>query len=247
MNKLKKYVHPLAIGMLLTLILPTIVYSYGTEGEFPVRSVVNIIVFFYFGWWLNILVSNWKKSSPTDKSMVIQKKFNDEMNSIAENLINNHPDVFLDMHDLIFSGQQIQTKQNESLANENSETQKKLAIFFTPLTFEKDETFSLCKSILEQHNFTLQLLDKTMAQKISMEKLVANILKSKLVLVNLNGMNPNIYYGLGLAHAFRKSTILLLKSSLIGDEIKDKFEERNTILYNSKEDLTMSLSKKIQS
>jgi hypothetical protein len=64
------------------------------------------------------------------------------------------------------------------------------------------------------------------------------IAKSQIVIANINGRNPNVFYELGIAHMMNKSTILV---SRMGQEIPFDIQPMHVIFYDSVEELRIKI------
>ncbi|HDR8261111.1 TPA: hypothetical protein QC128_004436 [Bacillus cereus] len=69
--------------------------------------------------------------------------------------------------------------------------------------------------------------------------ILKKIAKARLIIVNLDGRNPNVYYELGIAHALDKPTILISKS--INNAPFD-LQSKNIIIYKDFTELNNKLS-----
>lgn len=102
-----------------------------------------------------------------------------------------------------------------------SEATSKVAFFVTrigkPGSPVRDRTDHVGKFILEQplkeRGLRLLRADKDPGPTKITEKIVNNILDARIVIVDATGGNSNVFYELGLAHAFRKIVILLIDAT----------------------------------
>ncbi|TOB98789.1 hypothetical protein CGJ93_24475, partial [Vibrio parahaemolyticus] len=62
---------------------------------------------------------------------------------------------------------------------------------------------------------------------------------SKLVVANISGRNPNVFYELGIAHALGKDVILISRSE---KDITFDLSSSQIIIYQDKEDLNSSIN-----
>ena len=68
--------------------------------------------------------------------------------------------------------------------------------------------------------------------------IIQSMANSKLVIANITGRNPNVFYELGIAHMMNKPTILV---SRIGEPIPFDIQPTNVILYEKQEELAKKL------
>jgi hypothetical protein len=69
------------------------------------------------------------------------------------------------------------------------------------------------------------------------------IIRSNIIIADLTGRNPNVFYELGYAHALGKNTILITQNS---DDVPFDITHRQYILYISPEDLRIKIEYGIQ-
>ena len=67
-------------------------------------------------------------------------------------------------------------------------------------------------STLADAGYEVLRADDIVSQRNILRDILAGITESDLIIADLTGSNPNVYYELGLAHALQKSTILLTQS-----------------------------------
>ena len=72
--------------------------------------------------------------------------------------------------------------------------------------------------------------------------MIRKILKANIVIANIDGRNPNVFYELGLAHALDKNTILIAKTK---KEVPVDINSKYIILYQDENDLEMELKKQL--
>lgn len=95
-----------------------------------------------------------------------------------------------------------------------------IAFFITridkPGSRVRDRTDHVGKYILERplenNGLTLMRADQDPNPNKITEKIVNHIINARLVIVDATGGSPNVFYELGLAHAFQKPVILLIDS-----------------------------------
>lgn len=88
-------------------------------------------------------------------------------------------------------------------------------LVFVILPFEKTIVFEkIIKPVVEGPDFRLicKKADDLFTTGAVMQDIADSLKKSSVVVADLSGRNPNVFYELGLAHAFRKSVVLLTQS-----------------------------------
>lgn len=114
------------------------------------------------------------------------------------------------------------------------------AVFLTPFNKSGNQLFQTCQSILSDLDIFLQRTDNRVEKDDILMNIVSLIVQSEIVIANIDGRNPNVYYELGIAHTLGKPTILLSESSSLEDVGFD-IRQKRIIIYHSKEDLEKNL------
>jgi hypothetical protein len=84
--------------------------------------------------------------------------------------------------------------------------------------------------IEERHKITCERADDTVLTISLWEKIRRSIQKADVVLADCTGKNPNVFYELGLAHAFDKKVILLTRDPV--DSIPSDLRHFDFITYS---------------
>lgn len=180
-----------------------------------------------------------------------RKELEEEINALTRELMQSDLSEYLDMNRLIFEGQSIAGNgktinynmflKQFGLLNERIEVRKNSAVFLTPFTEEGEVLFRKCQRVLSNVDIFLQKTDNYVEKEDIMMNIISLIVQSEIVVVNINGRNPNVYYELGIAHAIGKQTILLSKADFESDDIAFDIRQKKIIMYHSMQDLEEQL------
>ena len=88
----------------------------------------------------------------------------------------------------------------------------------------------IIKPILENAGFSVDRTNDIENQRNILRDIIESIHKSDLIIADLTSANPNVFYELGLAHAFRKPVILLTQSI---DEVPFDLKSYRILEYNT--------------
>lgn len=89
-------------------------------------------------------------------------------------------------------------------------TSKTTVFVLMPFSEEFDSVYTgFIKPSLEQAGFDVQRADDIESQRSILRDILEKINTSNLIVADLTGLNPNVFYELGLAHALQKPVILL--------------------------------------
>jgi len=87
---------------------------------------------------------------------------------------------------------------------------EKTAFVLMPFAEEFTDVYKyLIKDGLENAGFTVKRADDIKSQNNILSGIIKGITSSDLIITDLTGENPNVYYELGIAHALQKNVILL--------------------------------------
>ena len=90
---------------------------------------------------------------------------------------------------------------------------KKSAFVLMPFAEEFTAAYRMfIKDALEQAGFETTRADDLLNQRNIMQDVISGIAGAHLVVADLTGSNPNVFYELGISHALQKPTILLTQS-----------------------------------
>lgn len=198
--------------------------------------------------------SSKKETYKLDKLIRYSKKreeLEEEISLLTRELMHSDLSEYLNVNRLVFEGQNIIGNSKSinykvflkqfGLLNDNIEIRKNSAVFLTPFTEEGEHLFRDCQKILSNVDIFLQRTDNYVEKEDIMMNIVSLIVQSEIVIVNINGRNPNVYYELGIAHAIGKPTILLSETKFESDDIAFDLRQKRIIMYSSMQDLEQQL------
>ncbi len=89
---------------------------------------------------------------------------------------------------------------------------KPKAFVLMPFDAEFDDVYqSFIAEILSDVGYEVQRADDLVSHQNILKDVLEGITSADLVVADLSGSNPNVYYELGLAHAFERPTVLLTR------------------------------------
>ncbi|MBI5143166.1 MAG: hypothetical protein HZA20_13405 [Nitrospirae bacterium] len=105
------------------------------------------------------------------------------------------------------------------------------AFVIMPFAPDFDEIYNLfIATTLTSSGFEVFRADTILSQRNILEDVVTSITESDLIVADLTGSNPNVYYELGLAHALGKRVLLLTQSI---DELPFDLRSYRVISYDT--------------
>ena len=116
---------------------------------------------------------------------------------------------------------------------------KKRVFVLTPFHTKYDRTYEVIRSICARLNLDCMRGDEEFKPGAVLSHILELIAQASIVIVNIEGRNPNVYYELGIAHAMGKRTILL-SSDL--ESVPFDMQSQRIILYKTEQELEHSLT-----
>lgn len=119
------------------------------------------------------------------------------------------------------------------------EIDKNLVFVLTPFFEKERQTFSAIQRACNEFGLETIRGDEQFIQGDIFKFILNRILDARIVIANINGRNPNVYYELGIAQAIGKPTLLISKNL---DDVPFDLQSQNIIIYNDVVDLESKLS-----
>lgn len=121
---------------------------------------------------------------------------------------------------------------------------KSLVFVLTPFIDEEAKTYSVIQEICNDVGLNCRRGDEVYREGNILSHVVKGILKSRVVIVNINGRNPNVFYELGICHAIGKPVIIV--SSLKGEiDIPFDVVSKSIIIYKDLDSLHTRLKNEL--
>lgn len=147
-----------------------------------------------------------------------------------------------DVNHLLISSQQ--TMQQDRLSNQDNnfindlginkeeiKVEKDLVFVLTPFNKDMEDTYMVIRQTCQRMNLKCSRGDeKYLPGKDLMPQIVKMMLRANIIVANIDGRNPNVYYELGIAHALNKKTILVSKAI---DNVSFDLQSKNILLYEN--------------
>ncbi|QRG68555.1 hypothetical protein [Brevibacillus choshinensis] len=108
----------------------------------------------------------------------------------------------------------------------------------TPFHKDMRATYDIIKGVCYASNLTCSRGDEELVSGEILPHIVKKIVNSRIIIANISGRNPNVFYELGIAHALDKPTILISKSL---SEVPFDLQSKSIILYDNEAELTNML------
>lgn len=119
---------------------------------------------------------------------------------------------------------------------------KKMVFFLTPFSKESMDTYLSTKEICSECGLNLYRGDEEFTHKDILTNIVKYIVQARIIIANIDGKNPNVFYELGIAHSLGKPTILISRTL---ENTPFDIQQNRIIFFTNSEDLKAKLSKEL--
>lgn len=116
---------------------------------------------------------------------------------------------------------------------------KKRVFVLTPFHPKYERTYDVIKSVCSRLNLDCMRGDEEFRPGAVLSHILELIAEASIVIVNIDGRNPNVYYELGIAHAMGKRTILVASDLA---SVPFDMKSQRIVLYKTVEELEHSLT-----
>jgi hypothetical protein len=107
---------------------------------------------------------------------------------------------------------------------------KKLVFVLTPFSEYYEDLFIKIKEVCDSVGFKCIRGDEDYISSDLLPHIIKGILKSSIIIANVDGRNPNVFYELGISHALDKKTIILSRTV---NDLPVDLKSKRVIVYES--------------
>ena len=122
------------------------------------------------------------------------------------------------------------------------EIESRQVFVLTPFNDDYRDTFYLIRDVCDRLNLKCIRGDEEFIPNDIFPVILKQIVKSRLIIANITGRNPNVMYELGVAHAIGKPTIIISKNFT---DIPFDLNNKRIIIYEDQGDLFKKLNNSI--
>lgn len=116
---------------------------------------------------------------------------------------------------------------------------KKRVFVLTPFHSKYENTYHTIKAVCSRLGLDCMRGDEQFKPGAVLSHILELIAQASIVIVNIDGRNPNVYYELGIAHAMGKKTILVASDI---ESVPFDMKAQRIVLYDSIEELERNLT-----
>lgn len=132
--------------------------------------------------------------------------------------------------------------ENLGINLDTIEIERKSVFVLTPFIDEESKTFNQIKEVCGEVDLKCSRGDEVYRNNDILSHIISSILKSNIVIANINGRNPNVFYELGICHAIGKPVILISKTK---NDLPFDIKSKNIIFYKDFSELQMELKSEL--
>ncbi len=210
-------------------------------------SLITLITFFLLK---NLKQSRYDLKLQRAELESFRRSLEDKMYSLNDRLILNES-RWQDVNHLIIDSQsKVRTEYGNSnirltnflrsngIDEEDTIVDNKLIFVLTPFHNRFIDDYFIIKRICDSVDFKCSRGDEEYFSSDIFSHILRQIVKSRLIIANINGRNPNVLYELGIAQAMDKPVILLSKTP---NDIPIDIRTKKFIIYNNEIELEKNL------
>lgn len=160
-------------------------------------------------------------------------------------------DRWQDVNHLLLSSQNIQNNylgdnnvylskflKANGIKEKDLKTDSKLVFVLTPFNNRFSNSFDVIKDVCVSVGLKCMRGDEEFLRSDILPHILKLMCKSGIVIANIEGRNPNVFYELGLAHAFDKKTLLVSKTT---ENLPIDIKSKRIVVYSNLNDLSCQL------
>ncbi len=122
----------------------------------------------------------------------------------------------------------------------NIKNRSNTAFVLTPFNSRFDEDYQSVRDFFIEHGYQCNRGDDVKVSHNVLGHIIKEMATAELVVANITGRNPNVFYELGIAHALGKEVIIIAQNS---KDITFDISQGQVIIYKDQEHLKDSLNK----
>ena len=129
---------------------------------------------------------------------------------------------------------------SHGIDTDNVKIRPDLIFVITPFHEDLYDEFQSIVKIGSETGFIVNRGDERASQGEIFPQLLKLIIEARIIIANISGRNPNVFYELGIAHALDKTVILVAHRS---SEVPFDIRAKRIIFYENESDLAIQLKK----
>ena len=132
--------------------------------------------------------------------------------------------------------------KNFGLQEDDLQIEKDLVFMLTPFHEDMRDVYEMVSNVCKDVGLRCLRGDEDFVEEDLLKHIIKLLVKARIVVANINGRNPNVFYELGIAHAIDKPTIIIAKSVT---ETPFDVKSKQIIFYKNLNDLKGKIEKSL--
>jgi hypothetical protein len=128
--------------------------------------------------------------------------------------------------------------RSAGLTESDLEVQENLVFVLTPFHPQYKKQFQVIANVCQNLGLVAMRGDEEFVSDDVFSHILRLITKARLVIANIDGRNPNVFYELGIAHAMGKTTLLIAPTP---EDVPFDIRTKRLVLFSSLEELDSKL------
>jgi hypothetical protein len=169
----------------------------------------------------------------TDRLVSTQERWMDANHLVIASQGNTHMDI--NKEESVYLTEFL---KSNGVSVEDLRIEKNLVLVLTPFNTDFDSTFETIRQVCSKVNLKCLRGDEEYIKSDVFAHILKLIVRANIIIANINGRNPNVFYELGLAHALNKNTIMVSRAI---DKLPIDVKSKYMILYEDERGLEIDL------
>lgn len=178
-----------------------------------------------------------------------RQSLENQINKLQQQLVLSQ-DRFESINHLLIEGQRAGKSVNESknvgknffqsLGVDISEPVDASSIFvLMSFNNEYESIYPIIRKVADKFGFRARKGDESYQSTSILSHIVREIVRSRLIIADITGRNPNVFYELGIAHALNKPVLMIARSTV---DIPFDVGSSRVLIYHDEEELEIRLN-----
>lgn len=220
-------------------------------------SLAGLIISFIAVLLATMFLFTWRRNTRYDQEKhrieleLMRRSIETQMYGLNDKLVATEA-RWRDVNHLLLSSQSKQPDESDSRSRvqltqflraagvnrEDIEGDDRLIFVLTPFHPKHKKEFEVISQVCQQLGFIAMRGDEEFVSGDVFPHIVKLIVRSRMVIANIGGRNPNVFYELGIAQGLGKTTILI---SPTPEDVPFDVRAKRLVLFKSLDDLRISL------
>jgi hypothetical protein len=203
------------ISLFIVLIYAFAVLLVGMSDKLAENERMPLIWFLVIFPFVVILIFSWLVSRHYEK-LYAPKDYSDDkyfLSGLGQNfekqLIKVNESIAL--HNNVENISKIISKQKKGIKKNNIVIEKDLVFYLTPFDEQYRNTMKIVKDVCDEKGYRCLRGDEEIVKGDLLLHIIELLKKARIIIVNIDGRNLNVFYELGMAHALEKEVYLVAK------------------------------------